>query len=275
MTAGGNAIVISPDASISLKCLAPRPMATLRLLCIPHAGGGAFCFRGWPALLPAGVEVFAVQLPGREDRLDAPAFDTWLPMMAALTEAVALLPPLPTAIFGHSLGAVIALELGRWMRARQPGRLRRLYVSGYRWPGSTGDGQNDLAALADADLLQALDQMYGSLSTSLSHPDIRDLMLPILRADLGLLATYRYAVSPALDCPLTVFAGRDDPATTSANLEAWHQECRGPFRIRIFDGQHFFMETHRAPVIAAIASSLEDADDRRCEMMSGVDTRTP
>ena len=249
-------------------------MATLRLLCIPYAGGGAFCFRGWAALLPASVEAFAVQLPGREDRIDAPAFDRWQPMMAALTEAVAFLPPLPTAIFGHSLGAVIALELGRWMQARQPGRLHQLYVSGYGWPGSPMNQRRNLASLPDAELLQALDQTYGSLSTSLSHPDIRDLMLPVLRADLRQLDTYRHAVSPALDCPLTVFAGRDDPATASANLEAWRQESRGPFRIRNFDGQHFFLESDRARLVATIASSLEEADDRRCATTSHVDSKT-
>lgn len=116
--------------TVRLKCLAPRPMASLRLLCIPFAGGGTVTFRRWAALLPPHIEAFAVQLPGREDRLREPALDDWQSMMDALIEAVAPLPFLPTAIFGHSLGAVIALELGRRMHARQPGRLRQVFASG-------------------------------------------------------------------------------------------------------------------------------------------------
>lgn len=248
-----------PHMTVRLKCLAPRPMASLRLLCIPFAGGGTLTFRGWAALLPPQVEAFAVQLPGREDRLRELALDAWQPMMDAMIEAVAPLPFLPTAIFGHSLGAVIGLELGRWMHARQPGRLIHVFASGRPWPGSSTGECSNLHALSDDDLLRVLDRQYGSLSTSLSHPDIRDLTLPILRADLRLLDSYRYSRSPVLDCPLTVFAGIDDPVTSAASLAGWGQETHGPFRVRMLDGQHFFLESHRTQLVADIASCLEES----------------
>jgi medium-chain acyl-[acyl-carrier-protein] hydrolase len=232
-------------------------MATLRLLCIPFAGAGASAFRGWAALLPPDVEAFAVQLPAREDRLREPCIDAWQPMMAALIGAVAPLPPMPTAIFGHSLGAVVALQLGRWMQASQGARLRHVFASGRAWPGAGAAERADLHTLADDDLLQALDAQYGSLSTSLSHPEIRALALPALRADLRLLASYRHAASTPLDCALTVFAGRDDPMTSGADLTAWRQETRGPFAIREFDGGHFFPESDRRELLAAIVAALE------------------
>lgn len=108
-------------------------------------------------------------------------------------------------------------------------------------------------------MLQALDQRYGSLLTSLAHPDIRDLALPILRADMRLLDSYSYARSAALNCPLRVYAGTDDPATSVDSLEAWRQETLGPFSIRMLDGQHFFPESHRAQLVADIASCLEES----------------
>lgn len=247
----------TPRTSIRLKCLAPRPMASLRLLCIPFAGGGTLAFRGWAALLPPHVEAFAVQLPAREDRLGEPALDAWQPMMEALIEAVAPLPRLPTAIFGHSLGAVIGLELGRWMQAAQPARLKHVFASGRPWPGGNAGERRDLHALPDADLLRALDRQYGSLSTSLSHPEIRDLTLPILRADLCLLASYRHAPSTTLACPLTVFAGTADPMTPAESLEGWRQETSGPFRVRTLDGGHFFLESHRTELVADVVSCLD------------------
>lgn len=246
--------------TVRLKCLAARPMASLRLLCIPFAGGGALAFREWPALLPAHVEAFAVQLPAREDRLREPALDRWQPMMEALIAAVSPLPAQPTAIFGHSLGAVIGLELGRWLQASQPGRLRHVFLSGRPWPGVGGNEHGDWRGLTDEALMAALDRHYGSLSTSLSHPDIRELAIPALRADLCLLDSYRYAPSAALDCPLTVFAGTDDPATDAAGIAAWRHETRGTFRTRTFDGGHFFVESCRPQLLAEITALLAAPD---------------
>lgn len=237
-------------------------MARLRLLCIPYAGGGMLSFRGWEQLLPAEVEAFAVQLPGREDRLRKPAMVDWTAMMQALVDALAPLPPMPTAIFGHSLGAVVALELGHWIQARQHGRLRHVFASGRPWPGGANDGREPEHYLSDDDLLQALDRHYGSLSTSLSHPEIRELSLPILRADLRLLDDYRYSRPTDLGCPLTVFAGRGDPATSPENLAGWGRETRDRFDIRWLDGAHFFIDTHRAELLADISRELGLAGTR-------------
>lgn len=233
-------------------------MASMRLLCIPFAGGGSAVFRGWATLLPKHIEAFAVQLPAREDRLRETAFVEWRPMMEALIEAVAPLPPLPTGIFGHSLGAVIGLELARWVHTSTPGRLRHLFAAGRPWPGQKTVEESDLHALPDDELLQVLDRQYGTLSSSLSHPEIRDVTLPALRADLRLLDSYRYVSSSPLDCPLTVYGGTEDPATTPENLAAWREETRGRFHVQMLDGQHFFLESHRAKLVAEIVSNLDE-----------------
>ena len=242
--------------TVRLKCLAARPMASMRLLCIPFAGGGALAFRGWAELLPPQVEAYAVQLPGREDRLRESAFEQWQPMMQALVAAVAPLPHQPTAIFGHSLGAVVGLELGRWMQAAQPGRLRHLFVSARPWPGTCSGEQDAMHALSDDALIVELDRQYGSLSTSLSHPDIRELTIPTLRADLRLLESFDYMRAAPLDCPLTVFAGTQDPATNASSIAAWQHETSSAFRTHTLDGDHFFLESHRQQILAEITALL-------------------
>src|SRR5262245_57467554 len=98
-----------------IKCLTPRPMASMSLLCIPFAGAGAGAFRNWGRQLPDFIEAYAVQLPGREDTLNMPPLTDWRRMQDSVFESVARLPSLPVAIFGHSLGAVLALELARWL----------------------------------------------------------------------------------------------------------------------------------------------------------------
>lgn len=249
--------------SILLKCLAPRPMASLRLLCIPYAGAGVLAYRGWASLLPAHIEAYAVQLPGREQSIRAQTLESWRPMMEALTRAVEPLPTQPTAIFGHSLGAVIGLELSRWMQATRPGVLRHLFVSGRRWPGGEPETHEALHDLPDEALLEALDRQYGSLSTSLSHPDIRDLALPALRADLRLLDSHDYQPAPALDCPLTVYAGTADPATDAESIAAWQSESRALFRTHMFEGDHCFIDTHKAALVADITRHCDPTASHR------------
>lgn len=245
--------------SVRLKCLSPRPMATHRLLCIPHAGGGTVAFRGWAEMLPAQVEPYALQLPAREDRLREPALDDWPLMMAAVTAAVALLPSMPTAILGHSLGALIGLDLARWMEADQPERLLHLFVAGRPWPGHPDAAADfsDLPGMSDDALLEAMHRRYGSLSTALSHPDIREVALPTLRADLRLLASYQHRYQPPLDSPLTMLTGQLDPATPAALVAGWRNETTGDYReCRLEGAAHFFIESHRPEVVACVLDRI-------------------
>jgi surfactin synthase thioesterase subunit len=244
--------------SIVLKCLASRPMARVRLLCIPFAGAGVSAFSKWSPLLPETIEPFAVQLPGREERLRSTPFRSWQPMMDSLITAASSLPPLPTALFGHSLGAVIALDLARHLYSAHPRRLRQLFVSGRPWPGHSGSRRLNADTLDDDQLLAALDREYGSGSSSLSHPEIREVMLPALRADLALLDSHVYRHAPPLTCPLTVYGGDSDPGTSPSSLDGWRAETSGPFRLVTLAGNHFFVESRRRELVTDIVRAITE-----------------
>jgi surfactin synthase thioesterase subunit len=241
---------------IRLKSLVAHPMARVRLLCIPYAGAGIVSFRPWAKLLPPHVEAFAVQLPGRENRIADTPFTDWGAMRHALIDAVSALPAFPTVIFGHSLGAVIGLDLARYLQQSSPSSLVHLFVSGHPWPGGLTHHAGNTSDLDDSELLQLLNQRYGSLDTSLSHPEIREVVMRALRADLQLLNSYRYSALAPLTCPLTAFMGCNDPATTIENVEAWRQESTGLFRAVSLKGNHFFIESQRTELVSTIVSSL-------------------
>lgn len=278
--------------TVRLKSLSPRPMATLRLLCIPFAGAGASAFRGWAEGLPPHVEPFAVQLPGREDRMREAAATRWAPVFASLCAQVRGLHAQPTAIFGHSLGAVLGLDLARWME-RSGAPPVHLFVSARAAPGSHGaapvawsmrdaaESMRDAAGSTreaagskpgaagptqaatgpgdDAALLSALERRFGALPASLSHPEIRESVLPVLRADLALLADHPGNGSPSpppLQCPVTVFHGTRDPSTDAGSLAGWRRETSGAFDCLAFDGGHYFLDTHRAELLQAITTRL-------------------
>ena len=111
-----------------------------------------------------------------------------------------------------------------------------------------------MSRLDDAALLAALDRRYGSPTSPLAQPGIRDLALPVLRADLALLDSYRHADAPRLDCPLTVYAGASDPFTREERLGNWGRETIGRCRVLTLEGAHFFLDAQRA----ALAADIED-----------------
>src|SRR5437870_3798527 len=89
-----------------------RKHARMRLFCFPYAGGGAPVYRAWPNDLPHEVEVCPLQLPGRENRLGETPFTRMEPLIDALTQALTPYLDMPFALFGHSMGAAVAYEVG-------------------------------------------------------------------------------------------------------------------------------------------------------------------
>ncbi|MGH6679076.1 MAG: thioesterase II family protein, partial [Bradyrhizobium sp.] len=117
-----------------LTCPIARAHAAIQLVAFPHAGGGATAFYPLAGLLPEAIELRAVQLPGRETRLGEAPFTRLPPLIDALADALGDSLRVPYALFGHSLGALIAFELAREFRRRRLPLPRTLIVSGRRAP---------------------------------------------------------------------------------------------------------------------------------------------
>src|SRR5205807_9455171 len=82
------------------------------------------------------------------------------------------------------------------------------------------------------------------------------LLLPTLRADLALCETYAYTPEAPLTCPITAFGGTHDPRVGREALTAWRHLTDGPFALRLFPGDHFFLHGARAAVLESIARYL-------------------
>src|ERR1700753_1881001 len=108
------------------------PRAALRLFCLPYAGGGAQIYRGWGQILPAGVDVWPVPLPGRGSRYKEKPYQSFEALVSDVSEAMRPFIDIPFCLFGHSLGALVSFELAHRLREEHDGEPRHLLVAGCR-----------------------------------------------------------------------------------------------------------------------------------------------
>jgi medium-chain acyl-[acyl-carrier-protein] hydrolase len=237
-----------------LKCPQPRAQARLRLFCFPYAGGNASVFRAWPAALPE-IEVWTVELPGRGDRFNEPAFSQLSPLLQSLRAALRLYLDLPFALFGHSMGALLSYELARHLRQAGEALPWHLFVSGWRAP-QLPDRTPPIHQLPEAAFAAALRDYNGTPEAVLQNTELRELLFPTLRADFAIAETYLYTPGTPLPCPISAFGGLQDQTVSREELSAWQDQTEGRFTLRILPGNHFFLNKAQTLLLPAISQDL-------------------
>lgn len=234
------------------RCL---PEAGVQLFCLPAAGMGASVYREWQDALGPGVEVIAVQLPGRENRFDERPLSAVDLIVEQLTGPLLERADRPFALFGHSMGALLSFEIAH-ETARRGHPPVRLFVSGLEAAHDRTQVRAKAHELPDPDLLEYMLKLGGVPPEGRQYPELLSLFLPTLRADLALGETYEYRVRPPLPVPITALAGLDDPLVDHRRLAAWSQLSREGVRTHLLPGEHFYLETERRTVLDIIRSAL-------------------
>jgi medium-chain acyl-[acyl-carrier-protein] hydrolase len=213
-----------------------RP-ADVRLLCIPHAGGGAAPFRAWSAWVPEEVEVCAVRLPGRESRVRERPIDDLPTLVEVLADALAPVFVEPFALFGHCSGALIAFELARRLARAGGPKPVRLVAASQAAPHMRGAGASTDPSLG---LRERLRRLGDTDSAMLENDELYALLEPGIAADFRLADRYRYERAALLDVPVTVVAGADDVHVGEESLRAWERESYADVELVVARGGHLF-----------------------------------
>jgi len=214
---------------------------------VPFAGCGASAFNAWPSALPDTVELLAVQLPGRESRYHEFALRDADEAARLLADAIEPYLDRGYVFFGYSMGALIAFEIIRELRRRGAPMPAQLFV-GARQAPQIPSRRPPLAHLPRETFLKHIRDYYDSPLETWQNPDLLELVLPVLRADMALCESYVYRHEPPFAFPIQGFAGlRDDSAPPSA-LQAWREQTSGEFDLEVFDGTHFFINAFLARV---------------------------
>lgn len=231
----------------------PKVDPEVRLLCLPFAGGGASTYAPWLRSPSTRLEVLPVQLPGREHRISELPYCHMEPLIEALMGSLIEHLPGRIALFGHSMGAIIATELARCMceLGRSPARL---FVSGATAP-HTERTYAPLHELSAADLVKKLQRLNGLSPEVVASPELLELFIPLLYADLELAETGSYT-RPMLECPITVFTATDDPIVDEPGLAAWAEVTSASCTFHRRPGDHFFILSMMPWLLEQIAREL-------------------
>ncbi|MFF9405984.1 thioesterase II family protein [Streptomyces anandii] len=241
---------------------ARRPAApAVRLFCLPYAGGGASAYAAWQALLPDDIEVCPVELPGRLTRWSENAFERAEPLVEALATALEGELDVPYALFGHSMGTLLAFDLARALRRRGADEPRVLFVSGGPAPQLPRrlplihDQPDDVVVSRLRDLGAVPEDVY-------AEPELLELLMPTIRADFSVVETYTHRPEPPLGCPVVVFAGTEDREVPPDQVAPWHEQTTGGFTQHVLPGDHFFLHSARTALLDTVRAALTAAAGR-------------
>lgn len=238
-----------------LRVFVPRPAASLRLVCFPHATGSAVAFRDWAAGLPDTIEVVAVQYPGRADRFREPAYTNMPQLVEAVADALSDVAGHPYALLGHGMGAAIAYETALRLRERNHCEPVRLIVSAREAPQHSHTGTIHLSG--EEVLIAELHRFGFTNPTLLRDPESRALLLSTMVADCRLIETYRPTAVSRLHCPVGALAAEDDPEVTVAEVAGWATVSTGAFDLAVLPGDHFAIVAHQQEVFRLLTKWLQ------------------
>ncbi|MFF2659460.1 thioesterase II family protein [Kitasatospora sp. NPDC058032] len=232
----------------------PNPQT--RLICFPHAGGLASFFRPWGQLVPPGTELLAVRYPGREDRFLEPFAETMDELVEQIAGECVRLLDAPLAFFGHSMGASVAYEVALRLQAEHGAAVSALFVSGRSGPGR--EHIRPLSGASDHQLMKELTELGGTDAEAFEDAELRELVLPTIRADYRLVEAYTATkAGAALNAPVTAYYGTRDAEVSRDSVEAWAEVTDSGFRMLPFEGGHFFLLDHPRAIVDDIRSRLD------------------
>ncbi|OYQ23698.1 thioesterase [Pseudomonas mandelii] len=242
-------------------------MTQLTLLCLPYSGASAMVYSRWRRKLPEWLKLQPVELPGRGARYGEPLHTDMRRLALQLAQEQKATLKAPYALFGHSLGALLACEMAHAFRSLGCPEPVALFASGTAAPTLRADYDRGFAEpRTDAELIDQLRTLNGTSEEVLANEELMSLTLPVLRADFLLCGRFEPQQRPLLKCPVHVLGGKDDRATTE-QLIGWSKETHGSFSVDMLAGGHFFIHEHEAKVLRVIKDQL-DVHHRRHGLMA-------
>jgi medium-chain acyl-[acyl-carrier-protein] hydrolase len=232
----------------------PRAEAKMRLFCFPYAGGSAAVFREWSERLGPSVEVWSIEYPGRGTRRSEKPFNQLSPLVDALLPELRSELTVPFAFFGHSMGALVALEILERLAMEDGPEAMCFFPSACRPPWCEAR-RPPTFDLPEPEFIQEVIALGGTPEELLADKTLAELFLPFLRADFQAAQTYSREIKVKLRCPILVYGGLDDPDVSREDLSRWQDVCETS-SVRMFPGDHFYLHSAMESLMRVLSRDL-------------------
>lgn len=230
---------------------------SIRLICVPHAGGNPEVFWPWVDRLAPNIELLAVRLPGHGPRIADRTFDQWDALLEDMFEGLEEHLAEPNAFFGHCFGGRVAYEFVHFAARRTGAWARQLFVSACRSPDAPHQGRY-VHGLPDRELRDVLRQR-GAPDEVLRNDAVMRLLLPAVRSEFRLAELWDDRHKEGIDVPITAIYGRDDPEDGLLSMKGWTAFSTKQCELVEVPGGHFLLSTAPVPLLDVINSRLGTA----------------
>jgi surfactin synthase thioesterase subunit len=136
----------------------------------------------------------------------------------------------------------------------------RFYVGGSR-PPHIRDPLADAARGDDETFIARLAELGGTPSDVFAIPELRELVMPALRADFAWFDAYTCRPEPPLATPIVALAGTGDTSVPVPAMLDWARHTSAGFRLHRVPGDHFFVQRAAGEVAKLLLTDLRDALD--------------
>jgi acyl transferase domain-containing protein/NADPH:quinone reductase-like Zn-dependent oxidoreductase/surfactin synthase thioesterase subunit len=217
----------------------------VRVICFHSMGVGTSLFTQFLTEPPEGIDLIAVQTPGRETRSSEPVLTEVRDVVAGALAEIKPYLDRPFAIWGHSFGGIVAFEAIRALGREKAPMPCHFMVTGTIAPQLVHKWQRRdimLRVLVEDNSPEYL----LALARYVDDADFVRSILPLMRRDAPMLLGYRYRDEAPLSVPITAFSARQDDMVYRDEMEPWAAQTSAGFRIHDVDGDHWFLHRHRA-----------------------------
>ncbi len=232
--------------------------AAARLFCFPFAGGSSFAYRSMEPHMSPEIDMCTIELPGRGTRINETAYHSMNELIPAIAQGIRDHLDIPFAFFGHSMGALIAFELARYLESYFQKKANYLFLSAMRAPHLPSQ-LPAMALLPKNDLLNQIRKLEELPENILKSPDILDMFLHIIRADFSVCESHTISSLSNMTIPIFAFGGSEDIFASASEIRQWKQYTKSDFYFETFKGGHLFCKTSGKEMAEKISKTMKQA----------------